>query len=54
MDLGSLRILGNCPKGHKVIGLMDGDFCVAEIHLPPDTKMSEVDRKVREFFNGQL
>ena len=53
-DLGALRILNNCPAGHKVIGVMDGDFVVAEIHIPGDTKLSDVDKTVRKILKEQL
>ena len=54
MDLGALRILNNCPAGHKVIGVMDGDFVVAEIHIPGDTKLSDTDKIVRKILKEQL
>lgn len=54
MDLGALRFLPDCPKGHKVIGLMDGDFVVAEIHIPGDTKLQDVDSTVRKLLEEQL
>ena len=54
MDLGSLRLLPNCPKGHKVIGICDEDFVVCEVHLPAGTSLKEIDQKVREFLGAQL
>lgn len=53
-DLGNLRILNNCPRNHLVIGLMDGDFCVCEVHLPIETSWRDIDEKVRAYFGGQL
>mgnify|MGYP001616136323 FL=1 len=54
MDLGSLRILGDCPKGHKVIGVMDGDFCICEVHIATDTPLRENDAAVRKLLREQL
>jgi hypothetical protein len=54
MDLGALRILNDCPKGHKVIGIYDGDFCMAEVHIPEDTKLSDIDKAVRKVLSEQL
>ena len=54
LELGNLKFLPNCPKGHKVMGVMDGDFCLAEVHIPADTPMREIDAAVRKVFLNQL
>ena len=54
LSLGALRLLANCSKGHKVVGLMDGDFVVCEVHIPGDTPLREIDSAVRKFLSEQL
>jgi len=36
------------------MGVMDGDFCLAEVHIPADTPMREIDAAVRKVFLNQL
>ena len=54
LSLGSLRLLANCDKGHKVVGLMDGDFVMCEVHIPGDTPLREIDSVVRKLLESQL
>ena len=54
LDLGSLRLLPHCPKGHRVVGIMDGEFVVAEVHIPADTPLRETDTVVRKVISNQL
>lgn len=54
MDLSQLRLLNDCPAGHRVVGLMDGDFVVAEIHIPHDTPLRETEAAVRKVMENQL
>ena len=53
-DLGNIRIANNCPSGHVVVELCDGDFAMAEIHLPSDTKLRDISTVVEKFFRSQL
>ena len=54
LDLGPLRIMSNCLKGHQVIGLMDGEFCLAEVHIPNNTPLREIEPTVVKVILNQL
>lgn len=54
VDLSALRILENCAKGHRVVGIMDGDFTVCEVHIPGDTPLRDTEAVVRKIMEGQL
>ena len=54
MDLGALKILNDCAKGHKVIGICDGEFVVCEVHIPKSTPLNKIDEVVRMTLSSQF